>query len=472
MTARFFLMVLIVCLVTAGFSQTNQVVIKNVAVIDMKTGMIKEKQNVSIEGNRIVSVGSNPALSKTATIIDGTGKYLIPGLWDMHIHCLSDNRYEWVFPLLIANGVTGVREMGNNLSFEKINQIRRSTLDGNMIGPRIGATTARILEGPGPTSLVIADVFTRVDSVERGRRLVREYKQQGMDFIKPYNLLSREVYLAIIDEAKKQKIPVEGHVPFSMTAAEVSDLGQLTIEHLYDIPVSCSADEANLRKELDVLPDTAPVAIRQPIQLKGLPTFDENKAKDLFKRFAHNGTWMCPTAIVFLAGTKEEAQNFQDERLKYIPVPLQEQWRARIPQRTAFVQDIEQRKMRFKKRAEITTLMYCTGVGMLAGSDAANPYVFPGFGLHDELELFVQAGLSPLEALQTATINAAKFLHKEKEMGAVAKGMYADLVLLDANPLENISNVKKISAVIANGRLFQRADLDKLLAAAKTAAKN
>ena len=128
--------------------------------------------------------------------------------------------------------------------------------------------------------------------------------------------------------------------------------------------------------------------------------------------------------------------------------------------------------MRLNKRATMFLSMIRSGVGALAGSDATNPYVFPGFGLHDELELLVQAGLSPLEALQAATINAAKFLHREKELGAIAKGMYADLVLLDANPLENINNTKKINAVIANGRLFQRADLDELLTVAEQSAKN
>lgn len=452
-----------------SYGQT--ILIKNITIIDVRDGSLDKEMDVLIKKNKIERIGKRLKGDKGSTIIDGLGKYLIPGLWDMHIHCLTDNRYEWVFPLLIANGITGVREMGNNLSFDRINQIRDSTSEGKMIGPRIGATTAQILEGPGPTSLSVVDVFTRVGSVDKARQLVREYKQHGMDFIKTYNLLPRDVYLAIIDEAKRQKIPVGGHVPFSMTAAEVSDLGQSTIEHLTDIAMSCSADEAKLRKELSALPDTMPITIRQPIELKALPAYDEQKAKNLFKRFVRNGTWMCPTAVVFVAGTKEESERLADERLIYIPIATQERWRNLMPRRTAFVQDIEQRRMRFRKRAEIAALAYRSGVGMLAGSDAANPYVIPGFSLHDELEYSVQAGLSSLEALQTATINPAKFLHKDKEIGIIAKGMYADLVLLDANPLENISNTKKISAVIANGKLFQRADLDKLLTAAETASE-
>jgi len=467
---KIFLTLLIVCVGLTALCQATAIAIKDVAVIDVRTGAIKSKQTVIIEGNKITSVTSNSVIPKTVTVIDGSGKYLIPGLSDMHIHCFTDSRYEWVFPLLIANGVTSVREMGNNLSFEQIKKIRQSLLEGKMEGPRIGATTARIFEGPGQTG--IANVSVQVDSVDKARRLVKEYKQQGMDFIKPYNLLPRDIYLAIIDEAKRQKIPVAGHVPYAMTAAEVSKLGQITIEHLTDIPMSCSADETILRKELDALPDSVPFAARQPIEIKALPSFDEQKAKTLFRRFVNNHTWICPTAVVYVGGTREEQERLSDKRLEYIPVSMQEQWRRTMKQRTAYVENIEQRKIRFHKRAEINVLMYRAGVGILAGSDAPNPYVIPGFSLHDELELFVQTGLTPLEALQTATINAAKFLHKEKEIGTIAKGMYADLVLLEGNPLDNISNTQKIHGVVLNGRWLDRKKLDAILEEVKALVKN
>jgi cytosine/adenosine deaminase-related metal-dependent hydrolase len=211
-------------------AQPQTLAFTHVTVIDVAASdagrALRPNQTVVVTGDRITAVGNKVRIPQGAQVIDAAGKYLIPGLWDMHIHSFTDNGWEWLFTLLIANGVTGVRELGNRLPFERINQIRREVLEGKILGPRYGAVTARILDGPGSQILP----STVVETAEQARSLVREYKRQGMDFIKPYNLLSREVYLAILDEAKRQKMPVAGHVPLSLTAAEASDLGQISIE--------------------------------------------------------------------------------------------------------------------------------------------------------------------------------------------------------------------------------------------------
>jgi imidazolonepropionase-like amidohydrolase len=456
---------------SAFCSGQNSLVIKNINVIDVKAGKVNKEQTVVVAGNKIVSVSSKPVLPANATVIDGSGKFLIPGLWDMHAHTLGDKRYHWVFPLLIANGVTGVREMAADMSFDSINLIRREILMGKILGPRFGAVTQKIFDGPG-TKLV--EAWT-VGTVEEARRLVKLYKQQRMDFIKVYDLLSREVYLAIVDESKRQKIPVAGHVPFLMTAAEVSDWGQISIEHNTGITLSCSRDEDRLRKELQELSKTSFGAVtRVPINIKAAMTYDEQKAKALFARFVRNGTWMCPTMIVNPDRNAQKPET--PERLKYIPAPLQEVWRNALKRFDSsikrFDSSAEGTRVSYQKKLEIVGLMHRTGVGLLAGTDAGGgvSYVFPGFSLHEELELFVQAGLSPFAALQTATLNPAKFLHKEKEFGTVEKGKIADLVLLEANPLENISNTKKIFAVVVNGKLLERKDLDELLTQVKNVA--
>jgi hypothetical protein len=235
-----------------------------------------------------VSINSSATGFQNAKIVDGKNKFLIPGLWDMHAHTLTDNRYVYSFPLFIANGVTGVREMGNNLPIEEINQIQKNIASGKMLGPRFGAFTYRILDGPG-SQLGVATIVTSPDSA---RAIVKKYKDDGAGFIKPYNLLSREVYLAIIDEAKRQHLPVEGHVPFSLTATEVSDLGQKTIEHNFDILLSCSKNENELRKDLQQQ------AWGQQ-EAKAAVSYDEQKAKKLFLRLARNKTWSCPTIIFY-----------------------------------------------------------------------------------------------------------------------------------------------------------------------------
>src|SRR6185369_849522 len=248
----------------------STMVITHVTVIDVARGLLRPDITVVVAGNRIAAVGKSAMVPHNAKVIDATGKFLIPGLWDMHAHSLTDNRYQYAFPLLIANGVTGIREMGSNLLPEKVNQVRQEVIDGSLLGPRFGALTYQILDGPGTQ----INTATAVTTPEQGRQFVRTYKQLGADFIKTYNLLSREVYLAIVDEAKRLKIPVEGHVPVSMTAEEVSALGQLTIEHNFDVLVSSSTDEVALRKAT-----RADSRRWGAIESKAATTFDERKAK-------------------------------------------------------------------------------------------------------------------------------------------------------------------------------------------------
>lgn len=455
-----FLLAILLCLSFSGFTQAPVIAIKDVAVIDVKTGKVARGQTVIIQENRIILVTNKALIPKTATIVNGSGKYLIPGLWDMHAHSFTDRSFEWLLPLLIANGVTGVRDMATSLSFDSIAIIKKDIIEGRLLGPRLEATTQRNFNG---TPLPMAPTITVASSVQ-AREQVKIYKQQGMDFIKVYNQISPEVYEAITDEAKLQNIPVAGHVPFELSAARVSDLGQVSIEHNTDILVSCSSEEARLRKELAALPQNLALGsgARKEIDVRAMLTFDELKAIALFKKFVQNGTWLCPTLVVPIRSIKTADELARDERLKYIPARYRRQWYNGMNQRDTDPSS-DTAKLLLEKRIAIVGLMQRTGVNILAGSDFMNPYIIPGFSMHDELELLVQAGLSPLEALQTATINPAMFFGKESEYGTVEQNKFADLLLLDENPLENISNTKKIYAVVANGRLVQREVLDKML---------
>lgn len=441
-------------------AQTSVIAIKNIAVIDVINGKVNRDQTVIIEANRIISVSGKAVIPATATVIEAKGKYLIPGLWDMHAHSFTDRKFEWLAPLLIANGVTGVRDMATAVSFDSIHLIKKEISEGKLLGPRIGAVTQKVFNG---IDLLIAPTISII-TPDQGREQVRNYKQHGIDFIKVYNQLSPEVFTAIMEEARLQKIPVAGHVPFAITAARVSDLGQVSIEHNTDILVSCSSEESRLRQALDALPQNMAIGAgpRQEIDMIAMQTFDEKKAISLFKKFIHNDTWLCPTLVVPIRSIKTADELALDYRLKYIPGHFRDQWYKAMKQRNINMAG-DNTKLLLKKRIEIVGLMHRTGVELLAGSDFMNPYIYPGFSMHDELELLVQAGLSPLEALQTATVNPARFLKREKQLGTIEKDKYADLVLLDKNPLENISHIRRIHAVIANGRLLQRADLDELL---------
>jgi imidazolonepropionase-like amidohydrolase len=430
-------------------------------VIDMTGAPPKHEMTVVVEGERIIAIGKTVKVKVqgNAQVVDATGKFLIPGLWDMHAHTLIRDRPAYFFPLFIANGVTGVRDMGGDITFEQIAQIRRDIATGKMLGPRIFAP-GRILDATGGLH---PEISVAADTPEQGRELVRSFKQQGADFLKVYDLLSRAVYLSIADEAKKEGITFEGHVPFAVSATEASDLGQKSIEHATGIFISSSHNEQVLRKELVASSTTG--GVRQRIEIKAIESRDARKEADLFRRFARNGTWQCPTLVVRRSSIlTDENQLLSDPRLKYIPLPVRQRWRDIFKARVVHADQLDDINKRYRRTLEIVGAMYRAKVGILAGTDIPNPYLYPGFSLHDELELLVEAGLTPFAALQTATINPAKFFGKAKELGTIEKGKLADLVLLEADPLESISNTKRIAAVVVNGKYLPRVHLQKMLA--------
>lgn len=386
----------------------------------------------------------------------------------MHVHSLVEGRPDYFFPLFIANGVTGVRDMGSSMPFDRIKQIRNDLNNGKLVGPRLGAVAGRILDGPD-TKLNVA---TPVADPNQAREIVRAFKQGGADFIKVYNRLSRDVYLAIVDEAKKQKLPVAGHVPFELTAAEISDAGQASIEHVNDLFISVSPNEKELRDELRRIANLdMELTPRIRVEFKAASSFEEKRSKSLFARFAGHGTWQCPTLSVRKASTLADNQRLKvDLRMRYMPATTRRMWEQTFSQRFQSSGNMEQGVLNFQKLLGAVAAMQRADVQILAGSDTPNPYVFPGFSLHDELALLVEAGLTPMQALRTATSNPAKFLGMSDSAGTIEKGKLADLILLDANPLDDIRNTQRIYGVVANGRYFSYSSLRELLAQAEAAA--
>jgi hypothetical protein len=454
-------------------STTRPLVLTHVTIVDVTADepikAVKFDQAVVITGNRITAIGQASSLKipSGAQVVDGGGRYLIPGLWDMHVHSLVAGRPDYFFPLFIANGVTGVRDMGGNLPFDQIEKVRDEINSGKVVGPRYGAVAGRILDGPG-TRLNVA---TPVTDPTQAREIVRTFKQGGADFIKVYNLLSRDVYLAIIDEAKKQKLPVAGHVPFELSAAEVSELGQKSIEHVNDVFISASTDEKQLRQELKEKIRSGQLSPRFEMEIKLAAEYEAKRSKSLFARFVSNGTWQCPTLVVRRPTTFTDTSRLtSDVRMKYIGPMMRRNWEQTFAEPFMSESSQDQRAVAFRKTLEAVGAMQRAGVEILAGSDAPNPYVYPGFSLHDELALLVEAGLTPLQALRTATLNPAKYLGLSDSSGTIEKGKLADLVLLDANPVDDIRNTQRIQAVVANGRYFPHDQLRGLFAEAEAAA--
>ncbi len=406
--------------------------IAHVNVINTEDGSIQRNMAVLIRNGRIVSVeGAGGSIPGEVQQIDGRGKFLIPGLWDMHVHL------SWTtasaLPVLVANGVTGVRDAGSDLT--EIDDWRTKIAAGLLIGPRI-VRAGPILNGQSFNRYQLV-----TETADQARGIVRALKQVGVDFIKIHRRVPRDAYFTIMDEAKKQGLAVVGHIPMTVRPEEASDAGQL-IEHeetLFEGTFSA-----------DLTPAERPGALRR---------FYAEVADTLFARFVRNQTPVTSTLVAWQETVAWVDHGLSDPRLRYV-ARSQIEALKRMPPLSA--EEQAGVKQTFAELKEALRRLNRSGVMLLAGSDVAGPRI-PGFSLHDELALMVDAGLTPLQALRSATLNPAKIFKRDNDFGSITPGRLADLVLLDANPLDDIRNTQRIAAVVMGGKLLLRPDLDALL---------
>lgn len=444
----------------------NSLIINHVTLIDMTGTPAQADMAIEIQGARITKISKSSAAKfpDGAMVIDATGKFMIPGLWDMHVHILQEKRFAAAAALLIANGVLGIRDMGSPP--EEIGQLnvwRQQIEEGKLLAPRFIAS-GPMLDGSPP---MFPHLSLGVKDASDARQAVAYLRQNQADFVKVYTLLSRAAYFAIADEAKRQNLPFAGHIPDSVNAIEASDAGQKSVEHLSGVMLACSTDEDELRRRLlDARATSDPALLHDALELlqsRSAETYSELKARNLFTHFAKNETWQVPTLVGTwnqLLSRGEEAAGSNDFRFGGGQPILQP--------RSFYSPDdccLKQNPFIFeenKKVPELLAAMRRAGVSFLAGTDAPNIWAYPGLSLHQELALFVEAGLTPLEALQTATLNPAKYLGLLDLLGTVEEGKIADLVLLDGNPLADIGNTRKVAAVIINGRFLNTPALTEL----------
>jgi imidazolonepropionase-like amidohydrolase len=463
-----------------GSSAKTPLAITHVTIVNSQDPP-QQDMTVVVSGGVIEWIGTasepkRPA-HKGELQLDARGKFLIPGLWDMHTHVAGISADPaWsknvLLPLLIANGITGIRDMGGDLS--ALQEWRREIASGALLGPQILAAGPMLLPAPPPGKPKSTDPSVlEVGTPEEARAAVDLLQKQSADFIKVIQL-SREAYFAVAEESKKDGISFAGHVPTAVTASEASAAGQKSIEHIIysSLALDCSSEDADLHRRLieaAVKKDRSDAAVYDEAD----KTFSPQKAATLWATFNRNSTWVTPTlysiSIVAHALQQSPELSLDDPLLAYVPLALQKEWRPTAPPSQKELADAAWWQRQYENDRKLTGEMHRAGVRLLAGSDSLDRYVFPGSSLHYELRELVAAGLTPQEALQTATENAAEFLSR-KDTGMIAAGRRADMVLLDADPSQDIANTQKISGVVLAGQFLLRKDLDDLLKKSRAAA--
>lgn len=445
------------------------ILFKNVTVIDAVNGFRSDK-SVLVRGNKIVEVARVDDIREPADaiVVNSEGKYLIPGLWDAHLHLTNTEALRPVmFPLLIVNGITYVRDTA--ATFDSILPLRDKAEEASQtegMAPRV------FMAGPHIDGLRLSwGSSVSAVTIEQARFIVDCLINTGVDEVKIYDMISPEVALEVISYVTEQGYNMTAHVPFRLDVVEASNAGLRNMEHMKNLELSCSSDWETLLQErkqmIEAGADKDPRELRNDIhqaqRLHAIQTQDEERCEVVLNTLAENNTWQTPT-LTFVARAEHQlyAQDDFKETYRYLPESVRSDW--------------EQRAMELEKRTpsemelayahwayDMIPRLAETGVGIMAGTDMPLFLLTPGFSLHKELTLLVYAGLTPMQALEAATLSPAKYFGLENQQGSISEGMLADLVILDANPLDDITNTQRIHAVMRDGHLHTREKLDEIL---------
>lgn len=454
--------------------QQVDLIITNISIIDAEDGK-RTNQTVVILGNKIEWIGdASQQLNYIATkTVDGSGKYLIPGLWDAHVHLTYEPELGLkIYDLLLANGVTSIRDTGGYL--DELEPYRVKAAEDSINVPRI-KVAGPLLDGepvvydranPGRPGLGVA-----VPSIEAAKTQIDRLDSAGVDLLKAYELLRPDVYLGLMQYAKEKDLIVTGHIPLSMDLIEASNAGLRSVEHLRNLEMACATDAEELLLMRNQLLENEEglkgYALRSKIHSAqrnyAIQNEDPDRKKAVFEALRRNNTWQVPT-LTILASWKNRL--FENEEwvatFDYLPENMKARWANLALEVTALPIDsnkIEFADWGFRTVKELSDAK----VGLMAGTDAPIFLLTPGFSLHKELKLLANCGLSNLEVLASATTKPAEYFGMQAELGTIESGKLADLVILNADPLLDIANTQKIEAVIRNGYLHDRAALDQKL---------
>lgn len=462
MLIRAFYLFLLGLISSCSPKSSVDLLIKKASIISLGSGEIIQDQVILIQGDRILTTGGDTLLSQYEGImeINAEGKFVLPGLWDNHVHFggaeyIDEN--EQLLPLYLAFGVTSVRDAAGDIPLEVL-KWRDEIAIGNRTGPRIFTSGPKI---EGINSIWPGDL--EVGSEEELDRALDSLVKLKVDFVKiTDNALSAELFLSATQKARKRGLPVSGHVHAGITLDEISLAGLSTIEHQGYALRAATSEETWIRNERAAGKMTAEEA-----NLLQFQTLSDSVAEVNFRKFAKQGTGIVPTLLISRNIAYLDSLDFStDTILNYLGPKLKESYQWRIDRYAKEDQPSrENRKRLYEASARLLPIMQKSGMKIIAGTDAGylNTYDYPGLGIHLELELMVKSGLSPLEALTASLINGPAYFGLEEDYGAVALGKKASLLILRNNPLEQIENTQSIESVMVEGKYFSRKDLDSML---------
>lgn len=456
-------------------AQPADVLIRHATIVDVAQGSLLPGQAVATSGDRIVAVGPDAEVAKAwkaRSTIDAKGRYLIPGLWDMHVHfgggpaLIDENKA--LLPLYVANGITTIRDASGDLP-DDVLAWRADIAAGRLFGPRLLSSGPKI-EGIAPVWKGTIEVGSEADVDAAIARL----KALNVDFVKiTDSTLKPELFLYAVRQARAAGMRTSGHIPQALTVGQALDAGLSSIEHLDYAWHLGVPDEARIAADF-----AAGRITRAEANARLNAGFDRDTAMRAFRDMAARGVYVSPTlngsrVIAYLDRGGHEA----DPELAYIGPGIRKTYNWRIERGAkATPAEIAARHDHIDRLAGILPMLRDAGVPILAGTDAGflNSFNYPGFGLHDELELYVKSGLTPAEALRSATVTGPAWFGLQDRYGAVATGRMADLVLLEADPLQDIAATRKPLLVLLRGQVQDRTALDRMLAetGAKVAAWN
>jgi hypothetical protein len=454
---------------------TGDFLVRNVAVVDVVNDQVVPGRDVVVRDGRIDSIGASrpDAGQRGLVVVDGTGKFLIPGLWDMHVHSLKISP-QYTHPLSIANGVTGVREMWGCPSIpdsfvacgEDIERWRAELQDRRRLAPRYILRSSFAINGEQGVPPA-APAFFRARNADEARALVAHQAAEGVDLLKTYTNVSVAAYEALAAEASRRGLSFAGHLPVRVPLTTVLAAGQRSVEHPRIFLFECHRSAAEFR----ALPNPM-AAYTTDMRARFIDEHDPVRCAELMAAMAASDTWWTPTLQVLRMSALADDREFRDDpRQRYIPFVFWEGlWRWDADNAAAQAKLASGRHVDaelYRLAMDNVRQAHDAGVRLVAGTDSGDTYVFPGFAIHDELAELVRAGLPPADALRSATLDAARFSGGVRDYGSIEVGKVADMVLLDADPLADIRSTARISGLFFNGQYLDRAGLDELLAFAE-----